>query len=46
MSLDKGVSDLEKCVDYLALPERSCEILNFSTHLSYRVEMCKVILLW
>ena len=26
----KGVSDLEKCLDYFALPGRSCEILIFT----------------
>ena len=25
----KGVSDLETCMDYLPLPERSCGNLNF-----------------
>ena len=25
----KDVSDLEKCMDYLPLPERSCGYLNF-----------------
>ena len=27
--VSKGVSDLETCMDYFALPGRSCEILNF-----------------
>ena len=30
--LDKGVSDSETCVDYLALPGRLCENLNFPAH--------------
>ena len=28
----KGVLDLEKCMDYFALPWKSCENLNFPTH--------------
>ena len=32
--LCKGVSDSEKCIDYFVLPGRSCENLNFCTHLS------------
>ena len=31
----KAVTDLETRMDYFALPERSCENLNFSAHLSY-----------
>jgi hypothetical protein len=31
--MTKGVSDLETCMDFFALPERSCENLNFHTHL-------------
>ena len=29
LNLVKGVSDLEMCVDYFALPGRGCESLNF-----------------
>ena len=28
----KGVTDLETCMDYFALPERSCENLIISVH--------------
>ena len=31
--MTKGVSDLETCMDFFALPERSCENSNFHTHL-------------
>ena len=30
---DKGVSELEKFMDYFALPGRSCKHLNFPTYL-------------
>ena len=30
----KGVSDLEMCMDYFALPGKRCENLNFPAHWS------------
>ena len=35
VSIMKSFSDLETCLDYLPLPGRSCENLNFPAYLSY-----------
>ena len=36
--MDKGISDLETCMDYFALPRKRYENLNFTARLSYCYE--------